>query len=71
MLVEFATSWLPYFITKRTQVGMVGAGTAGLLLSHVLHLPGIGSAVLEILFPEQRVVDLVADRPSHVAGCVK
>ena len=50
---------------------MVGAGTAGLLLSHVLHLPGIGSAVLEILFPEQRVVDLVADRPSHVAGCVK
>jgi p-hydroxybenzoate 3-monooxygenase len=31
----------------RTQVGIVGAGPAGLLLSHLLHLQGIGSVVLE------------------------
>jgi p-hydroxybenzoate 3-monooxygenase len=31
----------------RTQVGIVGAGPAGLLLSHLLHLEGIGSVVLE------------------------
>jgi p-hydroxybenzoate 3-monooxygenase len=31
----------------RTQVGIVGAGPAGLLLSHLLHLRGIGSVVLE------------------------
>jgi p-hydroxybenzoate 3-monooxygenase len=33
--------------TLRTQVGIVGAGPAGLLLSHVLHLQGIESMVLE------------------------
>jgi len=32
----------------RTQVGIVGAGPAGLLLSHLLHLNGISSVVLEI-----------------------
>ncbi|MCW2885407.1 MAG: p-hydroxybenzoate 3-monooxygenase [Streptosporangiaceae bacterium] len=32
----------------RTQVGIVGAGPAGLLLSHLLHLRGIDSVVLEI-----------------------
>jgi p-hydroxybenzoate 3-monooxygenase len=32
----------------RTQVGIVGAGPAGLLLSHLLHLQGIESVVLEI-----------------------
>ena len=32
----------------RTQVGIVGAGPAGLLLSHLLHLHGISSVVLEI-----------------------
>ena len=32
----------------RTQVGIVGAGPAGLLLSHLLHLRGIESVVLEI-----------------------
>lgn len=32
----------------RSQVGIVGAGPAGLLLSHLLHLQGIGSVVLEI-----------------------
>jgi p-hydroxybenzoate 3-monooxygenase len=32
----------------RTQVGIIGAGPAGLLLSHLLHLRGIDSVVLEI-----------------------
>jgi len=32
----------------RTQVGIVGAGPAGLLLSHLLHLEGIDSVVLEV-----------------------
>ena len=31
----------------RTQIGIVGAGPAGLLLSHLLHLDGIESVVLE------------------------
>jgi p-hydroxybenzoate 3-monooxygenase len=31
----------------RTQVGIVGAGPAGLMLAHLLHLAGIGSVVLE------------------------
>jgi p-hydroxybenzoate 3-monooxygenase len=31
----------------RTQIGIVGAGPAGLLLSHLLHLSGIESVVLE------------------------
>jgi p-hydroxybenzoate 3-monooxygenase len=31
----------------RTQVGIVGAGPSGLLLSHLLHLQGISSIVLE------------------------
>ena len=31
----------------RTQVGIVGAGPAGLLLSHLLHLEGIESIVIE------------------------
>jgi p-hydroxybenzoate 3-monooxygenase len=31
----------------RTQVGIVGAGPAGLVLSHLLHLQGIDSVVLE------------------------
>lgn len=30
-----------------TQVGIVGAGPAGLLLSHLLHLQGIGSVIVE------------------------
>jgi p-hydroxybenzoate 3-monooxygenase len=37
----------------RTQVGIVGAGPAGLLLSHLLHLQGIGSVVLETRSREQ------------------
>ena len=42
----------------RTQVGIVGAGPAGLLLSHLLHLHGISSVVLESRdrdYVEQRV----------------
>jgi p-hydroxybenzoate 3-monooxygenase len=34
-------------MSRRTQVGIVGAGPAGLLLSHLLHLRGIESIVLE------------------------
>ncbi len=33
--------------TQRTQVGIIGAGPAGLMLSHLLHLKGIESVVLE------------------------
>src|SRR6202012_4376228 len=33
--------------SMRTQVGIIGAGPAGLLLSHLLHLRGIESVVLE------------------------
>jgi p-hydroxybenzoate 3-monooxygenase len=34
-------------VQERTQVGIVGAGPAGLSLSHLLHLQGIESIVLE------------------------
>jgi p-hydroxybenzoate 3-monooxygenase len=42
----------------RTQVGIIGAGPAGLTLSHLLHLQGIDSVVLEARtqeYVEQRV----------------
>jgi len=42
----------------RTQVGIVGAGPAGLVLSHLLHLSGIESVVLEMRsrsYVEERV----------------
>lgn len=42
----------------KTQVGIVGAGPAGLLLSHLLHLDGIDSIVIEAqsrTYCEQRV----------------
>jgi p-hydroxybenzoate 3-monooxygenase len=32
----------------RTQVGIIGAGPAGLVLSHLLHLEGIESIVIEM-----------------------
>src|ERR687893_3322430 len=32
----------------RTQVGIVGAGPAGLMLSHLLHLRGVESVVLDL-----------------------
>jgi p-hydroxybenzoate 3-monooxygenase len=31
----------------RTQIGIVGAGPAGLMLSHLLHLRGIDSVIVE------------------------
>jgi p-hydroxybenzoate 3-monooxygenase len=34
-------------ISTRTQVGIVGAGPAGLVLSHLLHLQGVESIVIE------------------------
>ena len=34
-------------VTSRTQVGIVGAGPAGLLLSHLLALAGIDSVLVE------------------------
>ena len=42
---------------SRTQVGIVGAGPAGLLLAHLLHLNGIDSVVVE-----NRSRDYVTDR---------
>src|ERR1700674_4160329 len=33
--------------TVRTQIGIIGAGPAGLVLSHLLHLQGIESVVIE------------------------
>ena len=41
----------------RTQVGIVGAGPAGLMLGHLLHLRGIDSVILE-----NRTRDYVIDR---------
>jgi 2-polyprenyl-6-methoxyphenol hydroxylase-like FAD-dependent oxidoreductase len=41
----------------QTQVGYVGAGPAGLLLGHLLHLKGIDSVILE-----SRNQDYVIDR---------
>jgi len=38
---------LPRMIRKQTQVGIVGAGPAGLLLGHLLHRCGIESVILE------------------------
>jgi p-hydroxybenzoate 3-monooxygenase len=32
----------------RTQVGIVGAGPAGLMLSHLLHLRGVESVVIDL-----------------------
>ena len=40
-----------------TQVGIIGAGPAGLLLGHLLHLKGIDSVILE-----SRNRDYVIDR---------
>src|ERR1700691_4748494 len=42
----------------RTQVGIVGAGPAGLMLSHLLHLEGIESVIVEARsrqYAEERV----------------
>ncbi len=34
-------------MNNKTQVGIIGAGPSGLLLSHLLHLNGIDSVILE------------------------
>jgi len=34
-------------VSQRTQVGIIGAGPAGLLLGHLLHLNGIDSVIVE------------------------
>ncbi len=50
-----------------TQVGIVGAGPAGLMLSHLLHLRGISSIVLEAksrAYCEERVRAGVLEHPS-------
>ena len=63
----------------RTQVGIVGAGPAGLMLSHLLHLRGVESVVIDIQtrdaieqtikagILEQGTVDLCA-RPGWATG---
>jgi len=51
----------------RTQVGIVGAGPAGLLLSHLLHLHGVDSVVLETRsrdYVEKRVRAGVLEHPT-------
>jgi p-hydroxybenzoate 3-monooxygenase len=51
----------------RTQVGIVGAGPAGLLLAHLLHLHGIDSVVLENRsqeYVQKRVRAGVLEQPS-------
>ena len=65
--------------TMRTQVGIVGAGPAGLMLSHLLHLRGVESVVIDIQsrdaieqtikagILEQGTVDLCA-RPGWATG---
>jgi len=35
-------------VAERTQVGIIGAGPAGLILAHLLHLEGIDAVVLEV-----------------------
>jgi p-hydroxybenzoate 3-monooxygenase len=49
---------MTWAVEERTQVGIVGAGPAGLVLGHLLHLRGIESVVLEDRsrdYVEQRV----------------
>ncbi len=51
----------------RTQVGIVGAGPAGLVLAHLLHLEGIESVVLEARsreYVERRVRAGVLEQPT-------
>ncbi|MDR7273867.1 4-hydroxybenzoate 3-monooxygenase [Catenuloplanes atrovinosus] len=51
----------------RTQVGIIGAGPAGLLLSHLLHLEGIDSVVLELRdrdYVQRRVRAGVLEQPT-------
>jgi phytoene dehydrogenase-like protein len=45
--------------TERTQVGIVGAGPAGLLLSHLLALAGVDSVVVEARIVSEPVTDYI------------
>ena len=49
----------------RTRVGIVGGGPAGLLLSHLLHLQGIGSVVLEARSREELESEIRAGVLEH------
>ena len=52
---------------QRTQVGIVGAGPAGLVLGHLLHLNGVDSVVLEARsrdYVEKRVRAGVLEQPT-------
>ena len=62
----------------RTQVGIIGAGPAGLTLAHMLHLQGIESVVLESqsrVYVESRVragvLDAGKPRFHWIAGTVR
>ena len=56
----------------RTQVGIIGAGPAGLLLSHLLHLAGIDSVMCprsERLVAWERLgSDLDLDKLGQISG---
>ena len=52
----------------RTQVGIVGAGPAGLLLSHLLALRGVDSVVVEIR-SRAPASTLPVTRPCTLARC--
>ena len=51
----------------RTQVGIVGAGPAGLLLGHLLHLNGIDSVIVENRSREY-VIDRVRAKGLSIIG---
>jgi p-hydroxybenzoate 3-monooxygenase len=51
--------------TLRTQVGIIGAGPAGLLLSHLLHIEGFESIVIEAQtrqYAEERIARACSNR---------
>src|SRR5688572_16599268 len=53
--------------TARTRVGIIGAGPAGLMLAHLLHLAGVESVVLERRsrsYVEKRVRAGVLEHPT-------
>ena len=58
---------------ERTQVGIVGAGPAGLLLSHLLHLAGIETFIASLTTREQedlgRALAPIVAR-DEVAACI-
>jgi p-hydroxybenzoate 3-monooxygenase len=54
----------------RTQVGIVGAGPAGLLLSHLLHLRGVESVVIDVQTGVDRADDQGGDPGAGHGGPV-